>query len=682
MRRLPWLLVALSAACFAGDTAMNAAVQPLFSRDSTVVHGWPIINAAALGSTLMGALILSRLPRNPIGWILVGVGASTSVSMVSEIYSIWVDTEGGPGTRSPSVLAGWVAAFFGGPVALTGLTVMFLIAPDGHVLSRRWRYAVAATVLGLALFLVGLVHADPDSFVGRGDQTHTNTTSGFLLSSGVLLVCAMLLLSVASLMVRMRRATGETRQQLRWFVLAAAAAGVGMLMLLVVSGLNDGRTTWLSAVPLQVSFLLLPVLLAIAVLRYRLYDVDVIINRAVVVTLAAAFVAVGYTLLVVGVGALLGDQVSGFWPSVVATAAVAMAFQPLRCRVVRFADRLAYGPRAVPYDALSAFSRRLGDSPAPASLLPAVAEAAGRAVAASRCVVTLDVDHGETGTASWSSSPRAARSASGADVTVPVADAAGPLGSITVTPAPGRAVRPHELALLDDLAEQAAVAFRNARLAAELAAHVADLDRRTAELAASRRRLFEAGDAERRRLEHAIDRDVMPNLRSLTATLEAGPDPTTATDALVGQATDALEALRELTRGIFPTMLARAGVAPALTAFLARVGNPVQLAVAASAQGRRFAARTEAAAYYAATAAVTAGARGTLHLSVDDRSLVLEVERAAPLRGEREAVLDRVEALGGSLVESLGRLRVTVPTVEASPVPAPREVDDSAPAVR
>ncbi|MEO7979580.1 MAG: hypothetical protein ABI807_01550, partial [Sporichthyaceae bacterium] len=159
-------------------------------------------------------------------------------------------------------------------------------------------------------------------------------------------------------------------------------------------------------------------------------------------------------------------------------------------------------------------------------------------------------------------------------------------------------------------------------------------------------------------------------------------DPTTATDALVGQATDALDALRELTRGIFPTMLARAGVAPALTAHLARVGNPVRLAVDASAQGRRFAARTEAATYYAATAAVTAGARGTLHLSVDDRSLVLEVERAAPLRGEREAVRDRVEALGGSLVESLGRMRVTVPTVEASPVPAPREVDDSAPAVR
>jgi hypothetical protein len=678
LARLAWLLVGVCAVFVVADTVIDGIVQPLFSTDSTAVHGWPLIPAAALGSCVMGAVILGRYPRHPIGWLLVGVGTATCFSLLCEIYSIWVDEAGGPGSRLAAEAAGWLAVFTGGSTAFAGLTVMFLLAPDGHLLSPRWRWAVWATVLGLLSFEVGLLNARPKDFTGRGDPRGTSALASAFLSAGVLLISAVLVLSVASVVIRLRRATGETRQQLRWFALAAAAVGVGVVGLLVAESINGGKQTWASAVPLQVSFVLLPVFLAVAVLKHRLYDVDLIINRAVVLGVSALFVTAGYTLLVVGVGEMVGGS-SGFWPSVLATAAVAMAFQPLRRRVVRFADRLAYGERAVPYDALSAFSRRLGDSPDPSSLLPAVAEAAGRAVSASRCVVRLDVEHGETGSASWTRSASAARAATGAQVTVVVADAIGPLGSIVVTPAPGSAIRAPERVLLEDLAEQAAVSFRNARLQAELAGHVADLDRRTAELAASRRRLFEAGDAERRRIERAIDRDVMPTLRSLTADLE-GADATVPTDALVDRATGALDALRELTRGIFPTLLARAGIGPALTAHLSRAGVPAPLQVDDSAAGRRFAARTEAAAYFAATSAVATGSRGPLRLEVVADCLVLEVHRAAPLGAERQAVLDRVEALGGSVAEGDGYLRVTVPTVEATAVPGPRG-DATVPAV-
>jgi hypothetical protein len=175
----------------------------------------------------------------------------------------------------------------------------------------------------------------------------------------------------------------------------------------------------------------------------------------------------------------------------------------------------------------------------------------------------------------------------------------------------------------------------------------------------------------------------MPTLRSLTATLEA-TDGTVPTDSLVDQATTALDALRELTRGIFPTMLARAGIAPALSAHLSRAGLGAPLQVDDSATGRRFAARTEAAAYYAATSAVAAGAQGPLRLEVVADCLVLEVHRAVDLGAERQAVLDRVEALGGSLAEGDGYLRVTVPTVEAAEgtaVPGPRGLEEPAPAV-
>jgi len=337
---------------------------------------------------------------------------------------------------------------------------MFLLAPDGHLLSPRWRWAARADLLGLLLFEVGLLNSAPKDFTGRGDPRGTSDLAATFLSIGILLIAAVLISAGVSVVIRMRRATGETRQQLRWFALAAGAVGVGVVGLLVVQSLNGGEQVWYSAIPLQVAFVLLPIFLAIAVLKYRLYDVDLIINRAVVVGVCALFVTLGYTLLVVGVGNMLSGS-SGFWTSVLATAAVALAFQPLRRWVVRFADRLAYGARAVPYDALSAFSRRLGDSPDPATLLPAVAEAAGRAASAVRCVVTLDVETGETGSASWTRSASAARAATGTAVTVVVQDAVGPLGTIVVTPAPGRAIRAPERALLEDLAEQAAVSFRN-----------------------------------------------------------------------------------------------------------------------------------------------------------------------------------------------------------------------------
>ena len=422
--------------------------------------------------------------------------------------------------------------------------------------------------------------------------------------------------------------------------------------------------------------MLLPVFLAIAVLRYRLYDVDVIINRAVVLAVAVGFVVVGYTVLVVALGRLLGAQQHGFWPSVVATAAVAMAFQPLRGRVVRFADRLAYGARAVPYDALTELIRQLGDSPDPTTLLPAVAEAAGGAVSATHAEVTLDVDHGEPQTAAWTRGDRE-RPAGRRDGHRRGCRRRRSPRLDHVNPARGRAVRPHERALLDDLAEQSALAFRNARLRAELAAHVTVLDQRTAELGASRRRLFEAGDAERRRIERAINRDVMPDLGALTRALDAASAPDAAVpepaaiDELVAGATRALEALRELTRGIFPTMLARAGLGPALSAYLARVQPDAVLDVDPSAEGVRFAARTEAAAYAGVVAAVSTGPVSRVHVRVVDGCVFVTCVGATGLGADRQTVLDRVEALDGSLIESADGLVVRLPVAPSTPALVP-----------
>jgi hypothetical protein len=658
----------MSAALAVTDTLLDAAFQPLFSHESVVLHAWPLVPLAALSSAVLGAVVVQRYPRHRIGWLLVLIGSSTLVSVTCEAYSIWVVDEGGPGSRDLGVATGWVSALTGGPAALTGLALLFLLAPDGHLMSGRWRFPLWAALAGLGLFLVGLLVTDPDAYAGRGDDDAGSTASESFMSLGVLLITAVLLVGTVAMIVRLRRATGDTRLQLRWFAMASAIVAAGITSLVAVQLSNGGEQTVASAMPLQVSYLLLPVCLAISVLRHRLYDIDLIINRAVLLAVSALVVAVGYVALVVLVAQLLGDQVPGFLPSVLATAAVAMAFQPLRRWVVRLADRLAFGSRAAPYDALSAFSRRLGDSPDPASLLPAVAEAAGRAVSAVRSDVTRDVPAGDAETASWTAPHRG--HLGGEPATLVVADASGPLGSIVVTPAAGRTVRPHERALLADIAEHAAVAFRNVRLQEELADKVAALAARTTELAASRRRLLEAGDAERRRVEQAIGREVLPALRDLTATLQSADDMPPV-DVLVARTTAALEALRELTRGIFPTVLTRSGLGPALTTHLARAGQAGVLTVDASAEGRRFTARTEAAVFFSAAAAAQAGPVGAMTLAVDDGSLLLTVDGAAPLDGERQAVLDRVEALGGTLTDGGGHLVVRLPADDAT-VPEPR----------
>ena len=316
-----------------------------------------------------------------------------------------------------------------------------------------------------------------------------------------------------SLALRLRRATDDERRQLLWIASSAVFLAFGVVVVLLVPRLQGEAGTWLAALPLRLAQLAVPLCVAVAVLRHRLLEIDLIVNRALVFTLATGLVAVGYVFVVVIVGLVVGGATGGLWPSLLATALVALAFQPLRRRVVRVADRLAFGAAAVPYEALADFSRRLGDSPDPADLLPAVADAAAQAVGASRVIVLLNVKAGPDRIASWPPFGAAGSTASG--VTIPVVDRGEKLGSITVEMPAGHALRAREQRLLADLADQAGMAFRSVRLTAELSGEVEQLGHRTDELAESRRRLITAGDAERSRLERAIAEQVITHVAPL-----------------------------------------------------------------------------------------------------------------------------------------------------------------------
>ncbi|RYP85714.1 hypothetical protein EKO23_11990 [Nocardioides guangzhouensis] len=665
--RIAWAGAVVAAVLVGIDVVVAAQAVPLLSETGVAIHGFPFVHGACLGSSLMGALIVSRYERHPIGWLLAAIGFLTSVSVLTEAWAYWVLEEDGPGSHALGSASAWVSQLVGGQISIALLAFMYLLSPDGRFLSRRWRHVALVPGVGAVLCLGTLLTVNPTDFDLVNADDRVGPVRVVVASIGFMLISIGVVLSLVSMVRRLRGSAGEERQQLRLIALSAALAAAGLVNLFVGQALNGGHQTWYTGVPLYVAFFLMPILFAVAVLRYRLYDLDVIINRTVVVVVGTAFAAVGYTTLVVVTGLQVEGRTGGFWLSLLATALVALAFQPLRRSVVRLADRAAYGDRAQPYEALADFSRRLSEAPDPDDLLPAVAEAAARAVSARGARATLDVPGSApaTGTWGWWGQDHEEEP----DHVVPVRTEGRELGRIAVALPRGRSLRPSDLRLLGALADQTAVAFRNTSLASALADRVTELAGTTRDLAGSRLRLIEADDAARRTLEAAIARDVLPFLVALPAEIGRarqavadGADP--GLDRLVDGTNEALEQLRELTRGVFPSQLARSGLEPALRSLLARSANATEFNVD-GAGGRRHPPRVEAAVYFCCAEAVHGGA-GPVAVDLADAGDDLVLRITGPLADiDLQAVTDRVEAVGGSLSVGAQLLVLTVPVGDA-----------------
>ncbi|MFJ3404696.1 GAF domain-containing sensor histidine kinase [Promicromonospora sp. NPDC090134] len=652
--RIAWGVLALTTLAGVLDTAFTAAHRSLLSEATWADHGWPLTPLAGVGCALMGALIVSRYPRQPLGWLLC-TASLLSVTLAADAYSIWVLEGDGPGSPYWAHVAAWASPLLGWP-AFTALIMVFLISPDGRLASPRWRWAVWVTVVGLGLHTLGTLTIRPGESV-YGEDYGNRTVSGPLLTTGSLLVAAGLIASAVSLALRLRRAADDERRQLLWIASSAVFLAFGVVVVLLVPLVQGQEGTWLAGLPLRLAQLAVPLCVAVAVLRHRLLQIDLIVNRALVFALATGLVAVGYVLVVVLIGLTIGGSTGGFWPSLLATALVAIAFQPLRRRVVRVADRLAFGAAAAPYEALADFSRRVGDTPDPSDLLPTVADAAAHAVKASRVIVVLHIESAPDRTAVWP--PSGTDDPTASDIEMPVVDRGERLGSIMVQMPAGHPLRPREQRLMADLADQAAMAFRNARLTAELSAEVEQVGVRTRELTESRRRLISADDAERSRLERTIARQVVPHLTPLPSRLRQLSSldhnaPNTLDAAVLGELVEslnlALAALREITRGVFPAQLARSGLPTALASLLARTSSSARLVVEPSVVGRRFDPRVEAATYFCVAEAIPdLGDPVVVLLEAHDDQLRLVVRGrdrgGLPLRHMQ----DRVEAAGGSV---------------------------------
>jgi len=319
-----------------------------------------------------GWLLAARRPDNPIGWLLLGIGASWGFSATATYADYTVklhhDLAGGPVL---AVLANgcWLPA-----VGITG-TFLLLLFPDGHLLGRRWRYVAWTSAVAMVVGVTGLI-LNPGPLGDAGYPGVQNPLGVDALGSvlgvswvAIFVVVVMMVASAASLVVRYRRARGPERQQVKW--LAAAAAGVAAVYAVVVpvgaivDPSSQDTPAWLSAAQTAslLSFGLIPVAIVFAVLRYRLYEIDVIIRRTLVYTALVVVLAAIYLGGVALAGGVLRSLTggSGAIGVTLSTLLVAAGFQPLRARIQRAVDRRFYRGR---YDAartLEAFSGRLRD---------------------------------------------------------------------------------------------------------------------------------------------------------------------------------------------------------------------------------------------------------------------------------------------------------------------------------
>jgi hypothetical protein len=353
---LAWSLwLATLGCCAAGLAVTLAVVRPL--TVAVLAEGAARALVYPLGYATVGLVLTLRRPGNPIGWLYAAAGLMWSLAIPGEPWVAQLVAE-----HRPLPLAAQAAAVYGEfnwvAATILGVTLPALLVPDGRLRSRRWRPVAAAAAAGGALALVGsslaparledLPIVNPFGLAGpAGDVASTLGTVGLLLW------LATLVAALLCVVLRFRAARGVERQQLRWVAAGAAAAVAGL-----IGGAAAPQGTLLSSV-LYASVLCVPVAVAVAVLRYRLWDLDRLVSRTVTYTAVTVLLVVPY-LLVVPAASRLAEG-SGSLAVAAATLAVAAVFQPLRRRVQELVDRRFNRRRYHAARTLDRFAARLRD---------------------------------------------------------------------------------------------------------------------------------------------------------------------------------------------------------------------------------------------------------------------------------------------------------------------------------
>src|SRR5215210_3782572 len=368
---LAWSLAGLSVAMLLAIVALYVLIRSAPQVPSSVSTRFTptdlLIGMPFLAFPIVGALIASRRPHNPIGWICLAVGSLFLLLGVSEYYSVYGVAE--PGSVPFPIGVAWLGNWLWMPAVGLFATYLFLLFPDGRLPSRRWRYLAWLSGALIVVLSLGFGLAPgPVASLPREIRNPFGLEGFPWLSDaanvGFPLLALCILASVVSLVLRYRRSRYEEREQIKWIAFAASVVGLLFLISLVISLMYGSRPpSWTRLLDTMtvLSYTGVPIAVGLAVLKYRLYDIEVIINRTLVYgSLTVMLVAFYFGGIVVlqRVFVLLTSQQSTL-AVVASTLAIAALFTPLRRRIQSFIDRRFYRRKYDARKTLEAFSTKL-----------------------------------------------------------------------------------------------------------------------------------------------------------------------------------------------------------------------------------------------------------------------------------------------------------------------------------
>ncbi len=531
------------------DSASAASAgSALRLGDGVLLMGW-------LALPVVGAVVLWYIARHTVGRLLLGMGVAGTTYLLCHSWAIWAlrTHPGQPGGTAAAAVAAWASI-----PAIGAIVFIPAVLPDGLTSRRMRRFA------GGAMAALGVLSAcqalAPDRLDGvPWGITPIDNPAGVESLAGVVrigtgsaavVLVAFVLTAVADLIRRARSAQGETRQQLRWVTAACAILPITMIAAFVVDALGSRRWSDILLISGQVSFLVgLAGALGVAVLRYRLWDLDLVLRRSYVLAGVTISLAAVYVATVAFVGYAIAPD--GGLSSILATVAVAVAVQPMRSAVSRWVEQLVLRGRRQPYVVLTALGQRLSNAKGPEDALQDVLDTVASELR--RPWVRLELFGDETVDHSLDDGPGGAER-------FPVVHRGEVLGDLVVARRrPGERLEPGDRQLLGDLVRQAAA--------------LVDAVRMERELEQSHERVLRQRDRERERLRRDLHDGLGPTLASLMlrvdVTSDSVPTDTAAGQHLVGVREglhNAVEEVRRIVDDLRPTDLDERGLVEALRA--------------------------------------------------------------------------------------------------------------------
>jgi len=611
----------------------------------------------ATAYAIVGMAVASRHPKNPIGWIFLAVSLLEALGLILYIYRSYGPVIGATGYVPRIFHDLWI------PAVLLPTIFVFLLFPEGRLISPRWRIVFWSSALGLvgnhiavALYSGPLPNSSIEVIreIIDGSAGVLDTIIEFTL----LLLWIGVLGSLASFATRTWRSRGIERQQMKWLGYALGLMMLSWIIGSIITYLWADNTlmTDLRYVMSNLALLGIVVATGIAILRYRLYDIDVVINRTLVYGALTASVVLIYVLLVGGLGTFFQAQ-GNILITLLATGLIAVLFQPLRERLQRGVNRLIYGERDDPIEALSRLGKQMEVALPSDQVLPTLVKTIAQTLKLPYVGIT------QKGRPDTSFGQEAENSMS-----FPFIFQGETTGVLVASPrSQGESFSLAEIHLLQNLARQAGVVVRNAQL--------------TADLQRSRQTLVTAREEERHRLRRDLHDGIGPTMAGLALKMDAAKDLVTSglesgkneeleeavqlLDELKSQTQETVQNIRQIVHTLRPPSLDVLGLVPALQAHFGQVATPRSLNIQMTTAPQRFprlSAAVEVATYHIILEAVTnvinhaQARRCNVFLTFENNRLKMEIKDdgvGLPTTHNHGIGLDsmreRAEELGGHL---------------------------------